>query len=112
LGASWVQTSAPQTNWVAVATSANGNKLVAAVRNGGIYTWQAPPAPQLNIVLTQGQVVLSWAAPSSSILQQNTDLSSANWAALAAAPALTNGEYQVILQPQTTGASFYRLKNP
>jgi hypothetical protein len=34
----WVQTCAPSENWNAVASSADGNKLVAVAYGGGIYT--------------------------------------------------------------------------
>ena len=36
----WTQTSAPGTNWIAIASSADGTKLVAAVYGAGIYTAQ------------------------------------------------------------------------
>jgi len=43
----WTQTSAPSTNWIAIASSADGKTLVAAVQDGEIYastnsgvTWQ------------------------------------------------------------------------
>src|SRR5438128_6868356 len=35
---SWTRTSAPITNWTAVASSADGRKLVAVVGPGPIYT--------------------------------------------------------------------------
>ena len=38
LAQTWTQTSAPITNWTAVASSADGTKLVAGVYNGQIYT--------------------------------------------------------------------------
>jgi hypothetical protein len=48
----WTLTSAPVTNWSSVASSADGSKLVAAVKNGLIYistnsgsTWVATSAP-------------------------------------------------------------------
>lgn len=34
----WTQTSAPLTNWTAVASSADGSRLVAAIAGGQIYT--------------------------------------------------------------------------
>jgi len=52
LGQNWVLTSAPSTNWSCVASSADGNKLVAAVNGGLIYTstnsgvaWMPTTAP-------------------------------------------------------------------
>lgn len=38
LAQSWTQTSAPTKTWQALAMSADGSKLVAAVNSGGIYT--------------------------------------------------------------------------
>lgn len=109
-GATWVQTDAPATNWSALASSADGNKLVALVHNGGIYTWQAPALPQLNIAPAQGNVLLFWNASSGAILQQNTTLGTSNWTAVATTPILTNGQFQ-LLAPLTNGSRFYRLKN-
>jgi hypothetical protein len=52
---SWMLTSAPFTNWAAVACSADGHKLVAVIRGGGIYAstnfgaaWTATTAPAAN----------------------------------------------------------------
>jgi len=51
----WTQTSAPTTNWQAIAASADGSKLVAVVKVGGIYvstnygaTWVLTAAPITN----------------------------------------------------------------
>jgi hypothetical protein len=51
----WTQTSAPMTNWSAVASSADGARLLAAVSGGRIYTstnsgarWTATSAPSTN----------------------------------------------------------------
>src|SRR5206468_4229327 len=79
-GASWVQTGLSQGDWVAVASASDGNTLVAAVRTGRIYTWHADPAPpRLSISRLQGQVLLSWSAPSSFVLQQSAEPTSTNW---------------------------------
>src|SRR2546422_9510962 len=37
-GASWTGSGAPWTNWMSVAASADGNKLVAVAGNGPIFT--------------------------------------------------------------------------
>jgi hypothetical protein len=51
----WTQTSAPITNWSSVASSADGRKLVAVIKGGGIYTsqdsgtnWMPTSAPDTN----------------------------------------------------------------
>jgi hypothetical protein len=58
-GQTWTQTSAPITNWVSVASSADGIKLVATVYGGGIYTLYSTPSGQLNIV-SSNSINLSW----------------------------------------------------
>src|SRR5438105_12366435 len=62
LAQSWTQTSAPIKSWSAVASSADGAKLVAAVSSGTIFvspdsgaTWTPTGAP-----------VMSWASVASS----------------------------------------------
>jgi len=49
----WTQTSAPNTNWTSIASSADGTKLVAVADLGGIWvstdsggTWTQTSAPQ------------------------------------------------------------------
>lgn len=51
----WTQTSAPTNNWASVASSADGTKLIAAVKGGPIYlstnsgfTWAPTSAPSTN----------------------------------------------------------------
>jgi photosystem II stability/assembly factor-like uncharacterized protein len=51
----WTQSSTPITNWSGVAAAADGNKLVAVVWTGGIYTstnsgttWMRTSAPWTN----------------------------------------------------------------
>jgi hypothetical protein len=41
VGATWTQRGTKQ-NWVSVASSADGTKLVALARYGYIYTWNGP----------------------------------------------------------------------
>jgi hypothetical protein len=55
LGGTWTLTSAPTTNWMAVASSADGGKLVAVIYGGGIYVstnsgeaWTPTGAPITN----------------------------------------------------------------
>jgi len=110
-GVSWVQASAPLTNWVRVAGSADGTKLAAAGR-GGIYTWQAPPPPRLNITLLQDSVILSWSGSSNSTLQQTSDLTTTSWSASSVQPVLSNGQYQAVFPLTQMGNSFFRVKNP
>lgn len=111
-GGSWVNMNAPNAAWNVLSISADGNMVAAAVaRNGGIYTWRATSAPQLNIALSQANVVLSWSAPSNAILEQNADFTGTNWTQVALAPILTNGQYAVSI-PIINRSTFYRLNGP
>jgi photosystem II stability/assembly factor-like uncharacterized protein len=111
-GATWTSNNVPETNWVSVATSADGNKLVAAMRAGGIWVSQTTPSPQLNIMPANSSFKLSWLIPSTNfVMQQSADLFS--WSDVTNAPVLnfTNLQDEVILPP-TNGNSFFRLKTP
>jgi hypothetical protein len=78
-----------------------------------LFAVQTAGAPLLKIFLTTtNTAVVSWPAPSTGFsLQQNTDLSTANWVA----PAETinsDGNTKFIIVSRTTGNRFYRLKSP
>lgn len=110
-GNTWTSNNAPNQVWTSVASSADGNKLVAVAFNGGIWTSQTMPTPQLNIAPTNSNLNLSWIVPSTNfVLQQSFDLS--NWNDVTDAPALnlTNLQDEVIQSP-TNGSSFYRLES-
>jgi len=110
-GSTWTSNNAPNQNWYSVASSADGNRLVAVAFNGGIWTSQTMPTPQLNIAPTNSNLKLSWTVPSTNfVLQQSFDLS--NWNDVTDAPALnlTNLQDEVI-QPPTNGSSFCRLES-
>ena len=113
-GLTWVSNRAPVALWSAVASSADGSKLVAAVDGGGIYTFQSTPAPQLKIVSSSGEIVLSWIVPSANFtLQQNSDLTTTNWrdATNASTTNLSTLQDEMMLPAPATGA-FYRLRTP
>src|SRR6185503_7669088 len=42
-GVTWVSNNVVPADWSAIASSADGSKLVGAVRGGGIWTWQSIP---------------------------------------------------------------------
>jgi hypothetical protein len=111
-GATWLPSDAPITNWMSVASSADGGKLVGVVYQGGIYTSQSPVAPHLNAAVpSRGNLVLSWTIPSMSfVLQQNSDLSSTNWTNVAVPPTVdyTSLQYRVTVSGSSK-AVFYRL---
>jgi hypothetical protein len=113
-GLTWVSNRAPVALWSAVASSADGSKLVATVDGGGIYTFQSTPAPQLKIVSSGGEIILSWIAPSANFtLQQNSDLTTTNWMDVTNASTLNLSTLQdeIVLPAPATG-TFYRLTTP
>ena len=108
----WISNDAPSTNWAAVASSADGNKLVAVTVGGGIYTLQTTPSPQLNLTPASTNFTLAWTVPATNfVLQQSSDLLA--WADVTNAPVLNlpNLQNQVTL-PRSGNQSFYRLKTP
>jgi hypothetical protein len=112
-GKTWISNSAPVADWSAVASSADGSKLVATVNGGGIYTWQTTPHPAVNVSPSGTNLVLSWIIPSQPfVLQNNADLSPANWTDGTNVPVLnvTNLQHQVTL-PLPASNGFYRLKS-
>ncbi|HXJ72251.1 MAG TPA: hypothetical protein VNM37_05345 [Candidatus Dormibacteraeota bacterium] len=100
-------------NLTSIASSADGNKLLVSAYGGGIYTWQSTPEPGLNISSAGSAFVLSWLIPAMPfVLQENTELTTANWADVTSPPALnlTNLQNQVtVLRP--VDHRFYRLKH-
>jgi hypothetical protein len=113
-GATWTQTIGPSNIWWYGVASADGNKFVVAVSDGGIYTSQTAPSPRLNLAPSKGNLTFSWIVPSTNfVLQQNSDLTAAaNWVTLTNKPVLnlTNLQDEVRLSP-AAGKSFFRLKS-
>ena len=110
-GIDWNKTDAPNTNWQAVASSADGRRLLAAYA-GGIYTSYSTPAPVMKIALLYSNLALSWVIPSTNfVMQQSFDLTS--WADLTNAPVLNvkTLQNQIMLSP-SNGSGFYRLADP
>lgn len=123
-GTTWTTNNLPLEGWWGVASSADGNKLVAVAGvpsaaygqygPGPIYTSYTPPSPQLNLAPANGNLALSWLVPSTNlVLQQNLDLSTTNWVTLTNTPTLdvSNLQNQAVLTP-ATGHAFYRLATP
>jgi hypothetical protein len=113
-GATWTQIVGPSNYWWSVASSADGNSLVGAVSGGGIYSSKTTPTPQLNLKSSTNGFYLSWLVPSTNfVLQQNLDLTTANWVTLTNTPTLnlTNLQDVVALLP-TNSIGFYRLATP
>ena len=96
-----------------VASSADGQKLAAAAdpggMTGGIWTWQATPAPKLSITMSSNTLALNWTVPSLPFsLQQSPDLTPTNWVTLTNTPILnyTNLQYQVFLAAPANRCNF------
>jgi len=99
----------PKLLWGQVASSADGNKLVATVNNGGIWTLQTIPTPRLNLTPSSNNLAFSWIVPTTNlVLQQSLDLE--NWTTLTNVPALnlSNLQDEVFLSP-TNDSAFFRL---
>jgi photosystem II stability/assembly factor-like uncharacterized protein len=112
-GAAWVQDTAPFRNWFSVAVSADGNRF-AAVTPLKVATLYSTPAPILNISNLGDGVRVSWTVPSTNVvLQRRLDLASGAWAAVSNAPTLnfTNLQEELV-QPTSSGQSFFRLASP
>jgi len=113
-GMTWTFNSVPVQYWTSVASSANGNTLVATINGGGIWTSRITPTPSMNITPTNGNLMLSWTMPSTNfVLQQDLDLTTTNWTDVTNTPTLnlTNLQDEVILSP-IGSSGFYRLKTP
>ncbi|MBI3853866.1 MAG: hypothetical protein HY298_26875 [Verrucomicrobia bacterium] len=113
-GTTWMLNNAPYLDWIAVASSADGTRLQAAVYRGGIYTLPIAPLPSLNIAAGDGNAVLSWLVPSTNFaLQQKPDLSTTNWVEVTNTPMLnlSNLQNEVILS-LSNDSRFFRLATP
>jgi hypothetical protein len=113
-GATWLSNSVPTQSWEAVASSADGGKLITGGYNTVLYTSQSTPALSLDIVSSNNGLTLSWVIPSMKfVLQQNSDIMTANWMDATNLPTLnlTNLKNEVILSP-TNSSGFFRLKTP
>jgi photosystem II stability/assembly factor-like uncharacterized protein len=111
-GMTWSTNAAPFSATL-LASSADGNRLIAVPDFEPVYTSYSPPSPILNITSGNG-LNLTWLVPSTNfVLQQNFDLTTTNWMSLTNSPTLifSNLENQVILSPTAT-SSYYRLAKP
>jgi hypothetical protein len=112
-GVTWSTCDSPDQYWPALAMSADGGKLVAAAKDGGIYTLQTTPSPSLSITVSGGNAVISWTIPSTGFgLQESSNLTGSNWTQVGMVPSLnfTNLHNQVTV-PITGNSAFYRLKS-
>lgn len=110
-GVTW-QTNLPPGpgSWYSSAVSANGCEFMI-IGTPGTWAGRNTPSPQLNIQSANGNLALSWLVPSTNfVLQQNSDLATANWATIPNSPTLnfTNLQDEVTLSPPGSDA-FFRL---
>ena len=76
---------------------------------GIIGAIQTPGSPLLSVLLTTtNTVIISWPAPSSFSLQQNSNLLTTNWATASPLPSVT-GTNNVVTNATTLPGKLYRL---
>ncbi len=124
-GLSWQKANLPDGLWQAVASSADGSKLPAAMYSskqnanttisGPLYVLHAAAAPSLRLTPAGDlALVLSWPLPSEHLtLQQSTGPGTSDWGSVTNPPVLnpTNLEYQITV-PLSGNQAFYRLQTP
>jgi hypothetical protein len=109
-GITW-QTNLSSAQWLGGTVSADGDEMVAVGSGQGTWIGRLTPTPQLNIQPQNSTIGLSWLLPSTNfVLQQSSDISAINWAAVTNAPVLnfTNLNEDLNL-PITTTNTFFRL---
>lgn len=107
-GIDWATNDLPAASWQSVASSADGNELLAG-QLSGVWVWQATPSPQLSLAQSSGNLALTWLVPATNfVVQQSPDLIS--WSSLTDQPALnlTNLNYGLSVAPSNT-SGFFRL---
>ncbi len=107
-----VAPATPPDQYFGVVTIQGGTNIFTAANLASpIFEVSLPPAA-LGVALSGTNLVLSWPSPPGSfLLQQNSDLATTNWATVTNAPAITNGQNQILFTPSTSN-EFYRLKYP
>jgi hypothetical protein len=114
-GVTWTSNSISSEGWTALASSADGNQLVAVAEpgngaiSGGVWISQTTPSPQLNMSFSNGIFNFSWIAPSTNmVMQESPDLTT--WVGVTNPPYLdlTNLQEELTLRP-IVGNGFFRL---
>lgn len=115
-GQAWTSNNVPVPLFLSVASSADGNRLFAAAASGPntglLYTGVpvTPLPPLLTIAASGADLTIAWPSSVAGFqLQENSDLSTTNWAEVTNAVFITNGLNQVMVPP-TNSKAFYRLK--
>jgi photosystem II stability/assembly factor-like uncharacterized protein len=112
-GSTWIKNNVDTNVWNCVASSADGDKLVATTASIGVYARQITPTPLISMMAINHNLTLSWVVPSQNFnLRQNSYLSSTGWTDVPDLPVLnpTNLQCQITL-PMINSQGFYRLNN-
>jgi hypothetical protein len=113
-GTAWTAPDTSYENWTAVASSADGTKMVATAWPGyddGIFFSDSIPSPRLIVSSSFANLLISWIVPSTNlVLQQCSEISTGNWTTLTNLPMLnfSNLHEQLTLSP-TNSSGFFRL---
>jgi hypothetical protein len=116
-GLTWTQQTNAGTVLNAITTSADGHRWIAAHSGGQgrLFLGNSTPAPVLQIVPTNGDVLISWIVPSSQfVLEQahGVPLNPSSWAMVADAPSLNpNTLRNEITVPATNSCALFRLSS-
>ncbi len=113
-GATWTSNSVPSGVYVKqMVFSQDGTRLAGiGAANGvvSIYTAQWPP--NLLIQPSAGSIAISWPAPSTGfVLQQTVDATLTNWANVPVTPVVSN-YYNFVTLPASSNATLFRLVGP
>ncbi len=110
-GGSWTQDKIIPAAF-SIACSADGSKRVATTGNLWVSPSQStsPTGPELAVAASGKNLVFTWPTNQAGFqLQQKATLGSSTWTTLTNAPAITNGQYRLVLLP-TNSPTFYRLE--
>jgi hypothetical protein len=114
-GVTWTSNRVSSEGWTSLASSADGNQLLAVAEpgggaiSGGVWISQTTPSPQLNMSLSNGILNFSWIVPSTNmVMQESPDLNT--WVEVTNPPCLnlTNLQEELTLPP-IAGNGFFRL---
>ena len=101
-GVTWTARDSSR-SWTSVAASSDGSKLVSVVQYGQVYTSTLPPPGNA--------VKVSWPYPSPGwTLQQNSDLTTANWSVSSGISNDGTNNFFTLASP--AGNIFFRLQQP
>lgn len=108
LGATWVSNNVPNDYWLQIASTADGNKLVA-FQEDSMWVKTETVAPQLNLKRSNNMLNISWLVPSTNlVLEESLDFNSTNWVALTNVPSLnfSNLDNELSIAPSESSAYF------